>query len=440
MSTARSTETSGFLDGKDYTASFLYEFCALLVGNGVYADELAPTAANDNMTITHGSGHAWINGVLYRNTTPFNLDIDIADGSLNRYDSLMLRLDLSQNETYAVVVKGDFATSPTPPAVTRNAETFDLKICDIYIPAGCTKITQDKIIDTRLDTSVCGVPVFLVDHLDMSTFYRQVNADLADFRQKEQADFAAWTDEQRAEIADLLDQLKGLIGSDAVGELVIKINEKLPKAGGDMSGAINMNNNPITGLRSPQENSEPATREYVDSNQKPTFTEETSLTNLTSGENLKVMLGKIAKAISSLISHINNKNNPHVVTLEQVGGQAPITVFKKTGVSANLSKGTVGTITSLSVEAGTYLVCANATFPQYSNLEKAEYTHMLGINTSTSFDHGKAINAGNVKNMNMDLNVSTVITLSSAGTIYMLGYAAAASTVTNGNLYAIKIG
>lgn len=196
MSTERSTENSGFLDGREYTAAFLYEFCALLVGNGVYTNELAPTATNDNMTITHGSGHAWINGVLYKNTTPFTLDIDTADGALNRYDSLMLRLDLSQNETYAVIVKGEFAANPTPPAVTRNAETFDLKICDIYIPAGCTKITQAQIYDRRLDSAVCGVPVFPVEHMDMTTFYRQIENDLASFRTRQQKEFAAWVAEQ----------------------------------------------------------------------------------------------------------------------------------------------------------------------------------------------------------------------------------------------------
>ena len=196
MSMARSTEISGFLDGREYTASFLYEFCALLVGNGVYANELAPTATNDNMTVTYGSGHGWINGVLYKNTTPFDMEFDTADGALNRYDSIMLRLDLSQNEAYAVVEEGAFATSPTPPDVTRNAETFDLKICDVYIPAGCTKITQAQIFDRRLDSAVCGVPVFLIEHLDMTTFYRQIENDLASFRTRQQKEFAAWVAEQ----------------------------------------------------------------------------------------------------------------------------------------------------------------------------------------------------------------------------------------------------
>lgn len=54
-------------------------------------------------------------------------------------------------------------------------------------------------------------------------------------------------------------------------------------------------------------------------NQEPTFTEASALTALVSGEKLTLMLGKIAKAISTLISHVGNKTNPHGVTATQTG-------------------------------------------------------------------------------------------------------------------------
>lgn len=253
MSNERTTENAGFLDGRDYTAAFLYELLALIVGNGVYTNELAPTATNENMTITHGTGHAWINGVCYKNKTPFVLDIATADGALNRYDSLMIRLDLSANEVYALIVQGDYATVPEPPACVRNAEIHDLKICDIYVPAGCTKITQAQIIDRRLDAAVCGVPVFPVQHMDMTSFYRQIGNDLANFRQRSEADFAAWVEDQEeshlatmaelvevlrrtsdnsvAEILTLLQQLNDLVDGETVGQLINAINEVDRKAG-----------------------------------------------------------------------------------------------------------------------------------------------------------------------------------------------------------------
>lgn len=53
--------------------------------------------------------------------------------------------------------------------------------------------------------------------------------------------------------------------------------------------------------------------------QKPTFVESVSLSALVSGENLSVLMGKISKAVSTLISHIANKNNPHGVSKSNVG-------------------------------------------------------------------------------------------------------------------------
>lgn len=54
-------------------------------------------------------------------------------------------------------------------------------------------------------------------------------------------------------------------------------------------------------------------------NQTPTYTAATSLTALTSGEKLSVAFGKLAKAVSDLISHLSNTGNPHSVTAAQVG-------------------------------------------------------------------------------------------------------------------------
>lgn len=212
---SNAAERSGFLDGQEYTAAFLYEFVALLVGNGVYNGELTTTATSGNMTVTHGTGHAWINGVLYKNSTPFSLPINTADGSLNRYDSLMVRLDLSSNEAYALIVQGEYAANPTAPAVTRNAETYDLKICNIYVPAGCTEITQAQITDTRLDPDVCGVPVFPVEHLDTEAFYKQVLADLAEFKAGSEAEFSEWEKLTKQQITTALKNLVDTVKTDA---------------------------------------------------------------------------------------------------------------------------------------------------------------------------------------------------------------------------------
>jgi hypothetical protein len=65
----------------------------------------------------------------------------------------------------------------------------------------------------------------------------------------------------------------------------------------------------------------------------PTYTQAGTLSQLSSGEKLSIAFGKIAKAISSLISHIGNKENPHNVTAKQ-SGALPTTGGTMTGTLA----------------------------------------------------------------------------------------------------------
>lgn len=54
-------------------------------------------------------------------------------------------------------------------------------------------------------------------------------------------------------------------------------------------------------------------------NQTPTFEENTKLENLKSGEKLSTLMGKLMKAVATVIDHIGNKSNPHNVTKNQIG-------------------------------------------------------------------------------------------------------------------------
>lgn len=51
----------------------------------------------------------------------------------------------------------------------------------------------------------------------------------------------------------------------------------------------------------------------------PVFDEINSISEPVSGDGYRTTFGKIKKAISSLISHLSDKNNPHAVTAEQAG-------------------------------------------------------------------------------------------------------------------------
>ena len=78
--------------------------------------------------------------------------------------------------------------------------------------------------------------------------------------------------------------------------------------------------------------------------QTPTYTEASANATLTSGEKLSVAFGKIAKAVSSFITHLANKNNPHGVTAAQVGAAEKVHSHDMSDLSGDLpiSKGGTG--------------------------------------------------------------------------------------------------
>ena len=168
------------------------------------------------MAVTLPAGRAWINGYHYRNDGPLTLPVDNADGVLHRKDTVVLRWDVNARSITAQVLTGTFSSSPVAPAIVRSAEQYDLKIAEISIPAGTTAITQSLITDTRLDNAVCGIVTGVVQQVDTTTLYAQIQDDLTRFRTTNEADFTAW-----------VQSIKGILGEDEAGNLLNLIRQKI---------------------------------------------------------------------------------------------------------------------------------------------------------------------------------------------------------------------
>lgn len=83
--------------------------------------------------------------------------------------------------------------------------------------------------------------------------------------------------------------------------------------------------------------------------QTPTYTEVATLETLTSGEKISLAFGKIQKAITTLVSHLSNKSNPHEVTASQIGlgsvnntsdANKPVSTAQATAIADAKSAGT----------------------------------------------------------------------------------------------------
>ena len=220
-------ENSGFFASvggdRKYNMDFLAHWMASVIGNGTYDGELA-VAAGDGMTITLPAGRAWINGYYYRNDGPLTLPVDNADGVLHRKDTVVLRWDVNARAINAKILKGTPSSSPIAPQIIRTAEQYDLKIAEISIPAGTTAISQSLITDTRLDNAVCGIVTGVVQQVDTTTLYAQIQDDLTRFRTTNEADFTGWSAEQKAEFDAWLQTMKDIPPEDAAAYLQNQID------------------------------------------------------------------------------------------------------------------------------------------------------------------------------------------------------------------------
>jgi hypothetical protein len=93
------------------------------------------------------------------------------------------------------------ATTPVAPELTRTSTIYEIGLANILIPTSSISVSQERITDTRLDTSRCGL-VHALNDFDSSTLYNQISADMTSFKTTEQANFNTWFEG----IQDVLDE------------------------------------------------------------------------------------------------------------------------------------------------------------------------------------------------------------------------------------------
>lgn len=202
-------ERCGFFDanlvGEEYDRVYLAAqfaaYFASFIGNGVYAEhsnQLQVVAMpTPQMQVGVEKGQGWINGYWYENTDTMYLPIEVADGVLNRIDSIVLRLGFAERNMWLMVKKGTPAVSPIAPEVTRTADYYDLQLATVSIPASSIRITQAQIQDTRMNQDVCGWVTGVVKQLDTTTLFNQFETYFQEFKENNQADYEEWTETQK---------------------------------------------------------------------------------------------------------------------------------------------------------------------------------------------------------------------------------------------------
>lgn len=112
--------------------------------------------------------------------------------------------------------------------------------------------------------------------------------------------------------------------------------------------------------------------------QTPTYTAASSLTALTSGEKLSVAMGKLSKAVSSLISHLD-ASNPHGITKSTIGlGNVDNTA------DANKTVKAAGTATTATTLSGLTATIAELNILDGVTATAAEINKLDGLTATTA--------------------------------------------------------
>ncbi|WP_347293130.1 hypothetical protein [uncultured Alistipes sp.] len=174
-----------------YRAEEWAEYFASFIGNGVFPvpSNNLQVVAGSGMVVTVKAGKAWINGYFYYNTGDLSLTLPVADGVLNRIDRIVVRWDLTERLISVVVKSSTPSASPTPPALQRDADAYELCLADITTGAGVTAISQAVITDRRLDPSICGIVAGVVDQIDTAAFNAQLQAWFTDYKAQSLQEF-----------------------------------------------------------------------------------------------------------------------------------------------------------------------------------------------------------------------------------------------------------
>lgn len=154
---------SGFFNSKNgdrkYNARDISRYFEHVLSSGLFKNitDCMKVSAAGGMALTVSPGAGMIDGQWFRQETPETLTIGTANAALPRFDTVVVRLDLSDNVRAVTldVVPGTPAASPVETAPVRTETIYELVLALVYVPAGTAEIVAENITDVRGNEWYC---------------------------------------------------------------------------------------------------------------------------------------------------------------------------------------------------------------------------------------------------------------------------------------------
>lgn len=209
---------------RTYNARHWADYFFPLFKSGVFNGDLQ-VVANGGMSVKIKEGYAWIDGYGYHLTDALVIDLDMASGNMNRVDSIVIRLDLTNRWIKAFCKTGSYYTgSGVAPAPDITTTVHEIVIAHVSVNAGVIEITQDMIKDTRMDGTICGWVCSTVKEIE----FKQISAQFDSFQESKKAELTnkmrEFMSESGNEFNEWFNVLKTQLSTDAAGNLQNQIN------------------------------------------------------------------------------------------------------------------------------------------------------------------------------------------------------------------------
>lgn len=205
-------------------SEFLRKVFAQYFSDGVfYKPETAlQVVADTGMQVVVEPGACHIQGAMGIEENRRTLVVQASE-EMDRIDTVVARLDL----TLAVrsidlyILKGLASENPQAPALTRDSTTWELGLANLFVAKNTATISQQRITDTRLDTSRCGQVMTPLQTPDWAPYFAQLQAVIA-----AQADAGSnQMEEWQAAFEVWFEHVKGQLSEDAAGHLQVQVDD-----------------------------------------------------------------------------------------------------------------------------------------------------------------------------------------------------------------------
>ncbi len=219
---------------RTFVAEDFARYFRVFISSGVFMNKTdnLQIFANGDMTVTLKPGGLMINGYRYEVEREIIVQLEPADGVLNRIDRISATWSKEDRDIHYTLQRGVSSYEPEPPVCRRTADYKDYVLADIYVKAGVILIKQSDITDQRLNSTVCGLSAPFKE-IDTKLIFDQLQA----FYKETVENNAEWEAEKRDAFETWFQSMKDQLSEDAAGFL-LRVTDELRNDVNDLTASL----------------------------------------------------------------------------------------------------------------------------------------------------------------------------------------------------------